>query len=84
MLNLAQYELLNYPHKPLGYYLVRPIKALAGDNRDVRDKAGFGNAILAKAMIDYYKTHVNTEESKEIIEISHILVQMYYVMLLKT
>lgn len=69
MLNLAQYELLNYPHKSFGYYLSRPFKALAGNNDDVLDRACFGNALLAKAMMDYYKSHVNTEEAKEIIEV---------------
>ena len=69
MLNLAQYELLNYPRKSIGYYLVRPFKALAGNDKDVKDRACFGNALLAKSMLDYYKTHVNTEVAKEIIEV---------------
>lgn len=69
MLNLAQYELLNYPHKSIGYYLTRPLKALAGNDKDVKDRACFGNALLAKSMLDYYKTHVNTEAAKEIIEV---------------
>lgn len=69
MLNLAQYEVLNYPHKPVGYYLARPFKALVGNDKEVRDRAAFGNAILAKAMMDYYKKHVNTEEAKEILEV---------------
>lgn len=69
MLNLAQYELLNYPHKSIGYYLARPFNALAGNDKNVKDKAGFANAFLAKAMMDYYKSHVNTEEAREIIDV---------------
>lgn len=69
MLNLAQYELLNYPHKNACYYISRPFKALAGNDKDVKDRACFGNALLAKSMLDYYRAHINTEEAKEIIEV---------------
>ena len=69
MLNLAQYELLNYPHRSVGYHIGRPFRALFGNVKDPFDRIAFPNALLAKAMMDYYKKHVNTEEGKEILEV---------------
>lgn len=51
MLDMAQYELLNYPHKGFGH------------------KMSYANASLAKGMMDYYKKHLNSPESKEILDV---------------
>ena len=69
MLNLAQYELMNYPHKNAGYYLSYPFKALAGRNDDPNDRMGYPNGLLAKAMMDFYRAHTNTEEAREITDL---------------
>jgi len=74
LLNQAQYELLNYPHKSAGYYLARPFKLLTGRDNDPLDKMTYANASLAKAMLDYYKAHKNSEEAREIINV----VKRYY------
>ena len=74
LLNQAQYELLNYPHRKLGYYIARPFKMFAGRDNDPNDKMAYSNAVLAKAMMDYYKKHINTEEAKEIMSV----VKRYY------
>lgn len=74
MLNQAQYELMNYPHRGIGYYLGYPVSSVSGKNKKYKDKMGYPNAVLAKAMMDYYKKHVNSEEAREIMDI----VRRYY------
>lgn len=74
MLNQAQYELMHYPHKRVGYYLGLPANTLFGRNDNSNDRVGFANACLSKAMMDYYKRNINSEESKEILNI----VKRYY------
>jgi len=74
MLDQAQYELLHFPHRSLGYHLGRPFRALFSPGKDPYDRMSFGNGCLAKAMMDYYKKHVNSEEAKEIMNI----VRRYY------
>ncbi len=69
LLNQAQYDLLNYPHRTVGYHMARPLKALAGRNDDPVDRLAYGNAVLAKAMLDYYKKHINSEEAREIMDV---------------
>lgn len=74
MLNQAQYELLNYPHKSAGYYIARPFKIFTGRDNDPLDRLTYANASLAKAMLDYYDRHKNSEEAREIINV----VKRYY------
>ena len=74
MLDQAQYELLNYPHRKLGYYLAKPFKIISSRDNDPNDRMAFPNAILSRAMMDYYKKHVNSEEAREIMNI----VKRYY------
>lgn len=74
MINQAQYDLLNYPYRSLGYFLAYPFKVLSGRNNDPIDRMAWPNALLAKAMMDYYKKHVNSEEAKEI----SYVVKRYY------
>jgi len=74
MINQAQYELLNYPHRSVGYYLARPFRILVGRDNDPVDRMAWPNALLAKALMDYYKKHVNSEEAKEI----SYVVRRYY------
>ncbi len=74
MLNQAQYELMNYPRMGAGYYLLKPLRDLFGVSYHHKDKMAFPNAVLAKALMDYYKKHVNTEEGREVFE----LVKRYY------
>lgn len=74
MLDQAQYELLNYPHRSFGYYLAKPFKLLSGRDNDPNDRLAYSNAVLAKAMMDYYKKHINSEEAREILAI----VKRYY------
>lgn len=64
MLSCAQYELLNFPHAGIGNRLFPGSK----------NRMGYANSCLAKAMMDYYKKHVNSEEAREIMEV----VQRYY------
>lgn len=74
MLNQAQYELLNYPHKSVGYHMLRPFKIVMGRDNDPLDRMTYANACLAKAMIDYYEKHKNSEEAREIVNV----VKRYY------
>ena len=74
MLNQAQYELLHYPHYSAGDYLKRPFIALFGKNAKPMDKISFPNGVLARALMDYYKKNVNTEEGGEALEV----VKRYY------
>ena len=69
MLNQAQYDLLNYPRRSVGFHIARPFKALSGRNNDPVDRLAYSNSVLAKAMMDYYKKHVNSEEAKEIMDV---------------
>lgn len=74
MLNQAQYDLLNYPRRGAGFYISRPFKAVAGKNNDPVDRLAYSNSVLAKAMMDYYKKHINSEEAREIMDV----VKRYY------
>lgn len=74
ILNQAQYELFKYPHYTVGDYLSRPFKAVFSRNSKPLDKIGFGNGLLAKALMDYYKKNVNTEEAREVYDV----VRRYY------
>lgn len=74
MLNRTQYELLHYPHYGAGKYLGQPFSALFSKNHKRLSKITFGNGLLAKAMMDYYRKNVNTEEAREIMEV----VRRYY------
>ncbi|MCR4990572.1 MAG: glycoside hydrolase family 88 protein [Lachnospiraceae bacterium] len=74
MLNQAQYELLHYPYYSIGDHLSRPFRALFSKNYKPHDRFGFANGLLAKALMDYYKKHVNTEEGGEALDV----VKRYY------
>lgn len=74
LLNQAQYELFSYPHYSVGDYLSRPFKALFSKKSKPLDKIGYGNGLLAKALMDYYKKNVNSEEGREVFE----MVRRYY------
>ena len=74
ILNQAQYELFKYPHYTAGDYLSRPFKVVFSRNSKPLDKIGFGNGLLAKALMDYYKKNVNTEEAREVYDV----VRRYY------
>lgn len=74
ILNQAQYELFSYPHYTAGDYLARPFKALFAKKSKPLDKIGYGNGLLAKSLMDYYKKNVNSEEGREVFE----MVRRYY------
>ena len=74
LLNKTQYELFSYPHYTVGDYLSRPFKALFSPKSKALDKFGYGNGLLARALMDYYKKNVNTEEGREVFE----MVRRYY------
>ncbi len=70
MLNQAQYELLHYPYYSLDAYLKRPFAALFDKHSKPIDKISFPNGLLAKALMDFYKRNVNTEEGGEALEVA--------------
>lgn len=74
MLNQAQYELMNYPRMGAGYYLAKPFRDIFGVQYSHKDRMAYPNALLAKALMDFYKKNVNTEEGREVFE----LVKRYY------
>nr|MCR5503117.1 glycoside hydrolase family 88 protein [Lachnospiraceae bacterium] len=74
MLNQAQYELMTYPHMRAGYYLLRPFRTVFGVPYKHRDRMAFPNALLAKALMEFYQKNVNTEEGREVFE----LLKRYY------
>ena len=68
ILNQSQYELLNFPHYTVGDYLGRPFKAVFSKESKPIDRIGFGNGIIAKSLMDFYRKNVNTEAGREAYE----------------
>jgi rhamnogalacturonyl hydrolase YesR len=69
MVKEAQWELLHYPKRSVGYYLKRSIKLLTGRSVPPVDRINWPNGLLAKSLADYYMTHKNSEEAREIVEV---------------
>lgn len=67
MVKEAEYELLKYPKRNIGYRLKRTIKMLAGRKVEPIDKINWPNGLLAKCLADYYKEHKNSEEARIIV-----------------
>lgn len=49
---------------------MRPFKVLAGNEDVNNDKMAYPNAVLAKGMLDYYYKHINSEEAREIVDLT--------------
>lgn len=69
MVKEAQTELLNYPHRGVGYCLKHILKILAGRKVEPMDKINWPNGLLAKSLADYYAANKNSEEARIILEI---------------
>lgn len=69
MVKEAEYELLNYPQRGVGYHLKRVFKMIAGKKAEPLDKINWPNGLLAKSLADYYKEHRNSEEARVILEV---------------
>lgn len=67
MVKEAEYELLHYPQRNIGYYLKRFIKLIAGRGAAPIDKINWPNALLAKGLVDYYMQNKNSEEARTIL-----------------
>lgn len=67
MVQKAQYQLLHYPGTSIGNSVKRRIRQLLGQKVAPKDRMNWPNGLLAKALIDYYHTHKNSEEAREII-----------------
>ena len=67
MIKEAEYELLNYPKRGLGYQLKRALKVLTGRSVEPPDKINWPNGLLAKSLMDYYMQNKNSEEALVII-----------------
>ncbi len=69
MLKEAEYELLRYPKRSMGYHLKRSIRILLGQKVAPLDKINWPNGLLAKSLMDYYKEHQNSEQAREILDV---------------
>ena len=68
MVKEAEYELLHYPEKNLGTCIKRMVKTIAGKNPAPADKINWPTGLLAKSLADYYMTHKNSDEAREILD----------------
>lgn len=74
MVREAEYELLHYPKRGLGYSVKRTAKLLLGRKVEPKDKINWPSGLLAKALADYYMQHKNSEEARVILD----CLQKYY------
>ena len=68
MIKQAEYDLLNYPKRTVGYYVKRAVKQLAGKGVEPVDKINWPNGLLAKGLMDYYMQNKNSEEVRVIMD----------------
>ena len=68
MVRKAQDQLLHYPVRSAGAEVKRMIRQLLGQKVAPKDSFNWPNGLLAKALIDYYYAHQNSEEAREIQE----------------
>ena len=68
VLREAEYELLNYPKRTVGYYLKRTVKIATGRKVEPIDKINWPNGLLAIGLIEYYRQHRNSEEARQILD----------------
>ena len=66
MVRKAQDQLLHYPRRSAGAEVKRMIRQLLGQKVAPKDSFNWPNGLLAKALIDYYYAHQNSEEAREI------------------
>ena len=66
MVRKAQDQLLHYPRRSAGSEVKRMIRQLLGQKVAPKDSFNWPNGLLAKALIDYYYAHQNSEEAREI------------------
>ena len=66
MVRKAQDQLLHYPVRSAGAEVKRMIRQLLGQKVAPKDSFNWPNGLLAKALIDYYYAHQNSEEAREI------------------
>lgn len=68
MVNEAKWELLHYPKRGARYRIKRALKMLAGRGAEPIDKINWPTGLLAKSLADYYMSHKNSEEAREIVD----------------
>ena len=68
MVKAAEYDLLHYPERKMGYGLKRTIKILTGRKVEPPDNINWPNGLLAKGLMDYYMEHKNSEEARVIVD----------------
>lgn len=68
MVKEAEFDLLNYPKRTVGYRMKRSLKLLMGKSVEPLDKINWPNGLLAKGLMDYYMQNKNSEEARVIID----------------
>lgn len=64
----AEWELLTYPGKGMGFYLKRIVKKFTGRSVPPLDRVNWPAGLLAKSLADYYMEHKNSEEARIILD----------------
>ncbi len=68
MVKEAEFDLLNYPKRKIGYYLKRTAKMLTGRAVEPIDKINWPNGLIAQGLVDYYKKNKNSDEARIVVE----------------
>lgn len=68
MVKEAEFDLLNYPKRTMGYRMKRSLKQLMGKSVEPLDKINWPNGLLAKGLMNYYMQNKNSEEARVIID----------------
>ena len=68
MVREAEYELLTYPQRNVGFHLKRTAKLLTDRGAAPIDKINWPNGLLAKSLADYYMGHKNSDEARDILD----------------
>lgn len=66
MVQQAQKQLLQYPKRSMAYKMKRMMHKIAGQKVEPKDSFNWPNGLLAKGLIDYYHSHRNSEEARQI------------------
>lgn len=68
MVKEAEWELLHYPKRGMGYRIKRLAKGLLGKGMEPIDKINWPNGLLAVSLVDYYMQNKNSEEALVIMD----------------
>ncbi len=68
MVKRAEYDLLKYPKRGVGYHIKRMGKILLGRGAEPLDSINWPNGLLAKSLADYYMSNPSSEEAPIILK----------------